>query len=236
MSLIIGKRQNQMVNLFLHSPVCQIPVTILTLTNKFPEAVCLQIIISNEVKTTNGNQTIIVLLGILVVCGTAFTGCVHTGTTAPRNTTVQPAPISAMTGDNVSVYYTGMLEDGTVFNSNMNETPLMFTLGNSSVIDGFRDAVTGMTVNEEKTVKIPFDKAYGPYNDELVRVVPRMGPLENKSFTVGQIVTITRKTDNAVSVVKILNVTRDTITWDENNPLAGKNLTYVIKLVAIDRK
>lgn len=225
-----------MVNLFLHSPVCQLPGTILTLTNKFPEAVCLQIIISNEVKNTNSNQTIIVLLGILIVCGIAFTGCVNTGTTAPQNTTAQPTLIRAMTGDNVSVYYTGMLEDGTVFNSNMNETPLMFTLGNSSVIDGFRDAVTGMTVNEEKTVIIPYDKAYGPYNDELVRLVPRMGPLENKSFTVGQIVTITRKTDNAVSVVKILNVTRDTITWDENHPLAGKNLTYVIKLVAIDRK
>jgi peptidylprolyl isomerase len=185
--------------------------------------------------TMNSNQAIGVLLAILIACGAACTGCVTTDTPAPQNATAQPAPISAMTGDNVSVYYTGMLEDGTVFNSNMNETPLAFTLGDPSVIDGFRDAVTGMTVNEEKTVKIPYDKAYGPYNDELVRLVPRMGPLENKSFTVGQIVTITRKTDNAVSVVKILNVTRDTITWDENHPLAGKNLTYVIRLVAIDR-
>jgi len=194
----------------------------------------------NEVMTMNRNQTIIILMGILVICGTAFTGCVNTGnTTAPSslNTTARPAQLTAMTGDNVSVYFTGMTEDGAVFNSNMNDTtPLTFTLGNSSVIDGFRDAVIGMGVNEEKTVQIPFDKAYGPYNDELVRVVPRMGPLENKSFTVGQYVTITRKTDNAVSVVKILNVTRDTITWDENNPLAGKNLTYVIKLTAIDRK
>jgi peptidylprolyl isomerase len=130
-----------------------------------------------------------------------------------------------------------MTEDGAVFNSNMNDTtPLTFTLGNSSVIDGFSDAVIGMGLNEEKTVHIPYDRAYGPYNEELVRVVPRMGALENKSFTVGQYVTITRKTDNAVSVVKILNVTRDTITWDENNPFAGKNLTYVIKLTAIDRE
>jgi peptidylprolyl isomerase len=181
---------------------------------------------------------IIIILGILAICGTVFSGCVNTGNTAapsPQGTPAQPGQITAMTGDNVSVYYTGMLDDGTVFNSNMNGTPLIFTLGNSSVIDGFSDAVTGMAVNEEKTVHIPYDKAYGPYNEELVRVVPRMGPLENKTFTVGQYVTITRKTDNAVSVVKILNVTRDTVTWDENNPLAGKNLTYVIKLAAIDR-
>ncbi len=138
-------------------------------------------------------------------------------------------------GDTVSVYYSGMLENGTVFGSNMNGTPLTFTLGNASVIDGFRDAVTGMTINEEKTVTIPYDKAYGPYNPELVRVVPRVGPLENKSFTAGQKITITRKTDNAVIVVKILNVTRDSLTWDENNPLAGQNLTYRIKLVTISK-
>jgi peptidylprolyl isomerase len=128
-----------------------------------------------------------------------------------------------------------MLENGTVFNSNVNGTALTFILGNASVIEGFREAVTGMMVNEEKTVTIPFDKAYGPYNPELVRVVPRVGPLENASFTAGQKITITRRTDNAVIVVKILNVTRESLTWDENNPLAGQNLTYRIKLVTISK-
>jgi peptidylprolyl isomerase len=128
-----------------------------------------------------------------------------------------------------------MLENGTVFNSNVNGTPLTFILGNASVIEGFRDAVTGMMVNEEKTVTIPYDKAYGPYNSSLVRVVPRMGTLGNKTFIVGQTYTIRRTSDNALSVVKILNVTRDTVTWDENNLLAGQNLTYRIKLVSIDK-
>lgn len=187
----------------------------------------------------NGKQTIIGLLGILIICGTMFTGCVNTGSTtppSPQNVTTQPARIIAMTGDNVSVYYTGMSDDGTVLDSNMNTTPLTLMLGNTSIIDGFGDAIIGMAVNEEKTVTIPFEKAYGPYRNELVRVVPRIGPLGNRSFTVGQYVTITRKTDKAVSLVKILNVTRDTVTWDENNPLAGKNVTYIIRLVTIERK
>ncbi len=193
----------------------------------------------NEGIHMNGKQTIIILVGILILCGTAFSGCISSSNTtpaSPQNVTSQPSRTVAMTGDIVSVYYTGMLEDGTVFNSNVNETPLTFTVGNASVIDGIRDAVIGMAEGDEKTVTIPFDKAYGPYRSELIRLVPRMGPLENKTFTVGQYITITRKTDNAVSVVKILNVTRDTVTWDENNPLAGKNLTYVIKLVTLDKK
>jgi peptidylprolyl isomerase len=178
-----------------------------------------------------------ILLGILMICGAAFTGCL-TGSPvsqSPDNSTTRQPQGGAIPGDIVSVYYTGMLENGTVFNSNKNNTPLTFTLGNASVIEGFREAVTGMTINEEKTVTIPYSKAYGPYNTSLIRVVPRMGPLENKTFTVGQSYTIRRTSDNAVSVVKILNVTRDTVTWDENNPLAGQNLTYWIKLVSIDK-
>jgi peptidylprolyl isomerase len=176
-----------------------------------------------------------VVWGILIICGAVLSGCVtgDPATPSPQNETVQQVKSGAAPGDEVSVYYSGMLENGTVFSSNMNGTPLTFTLGNASVIDGFRDAVIGMTINEEKTVTIPYDKAYGPYDPELVRVVPRVGPLENASFTAGQKMTITRKTDNAVIVVKILNVTRDSLTWDENNPLAGQNLTYRIKLVTL---
>jgi peptidylprolyl isomerase len=185
----------------------------------------------------NSNQTTGLLLGILILSGVFFAGCTtgNPATPSPQNTTVQQVRSGAALGDTVSVYYSGMLENGTVFSSKVNGSPLTFTLGNASVIEGFRDAVIGMTASEEKTVTIPFDKAYGPYDPELVRVVPRVGPLENKSFVAGQKITITRKTDNAVIVVKILNVTRDSLTWDENNPLAGQNLTYRIKLVTISK-
>jgi peptidylprolyl isomerase len=188
-----------------------------------------------KVISMNSNQTTGLLLGILILSGAFSTGCItgNPATPSPQNTSGQQPPVGAIMGDIVSVYYTGMVENGTVFNSNVNGTPLTFVLGNASVIEGFRDAVIGMRVNEEKTVTIPYDNAYGPYNSSLVRVVPRMGALENKTFIIGQTYTIRRTTDNAVSMVKILNVTRDTITWDENNPLAGQNLTYRIKLVSI---
>jgi peptidylprolyl isomerase len=164
---------------------------------------------------------------------------VNTGgntTTLGQKTPAQTAQDTAMTGDSLSVYYTGMFANGTVFDTNKNDKPLTFTLGNSSIIKGFQDAVTGMAVNEEKTVTIPYGQAYGPYRPELVRVVPRIGPIANKTFTNGQFFAITRKSDQAVSVVRILNVTPDMVTWDENNPLAGQNLTYVIKLVSINKK
>ena len=52
----------------------------------------------------------------------------------------------------------------------------------------------------------------------------------------GQYYSIRRTTDGAVSMIKIINVTTTTVTWDENHELAGKNLTFTLRLVSIDRK
>ena len=42
-------------------------------------------------------------------------------------------PSVARTGDVVAVYYSGTLDDGTVFDSNLNASPLSFTLGGGMV-------------------------------------------------------------------------------------------------------
>jgi FKBP-type peptidyl-prolyl cis-trans isomerase 2 len=133
----------------------------------------------------------------------------------------------ATKGENVSVYYTSMFGNGTVIDSNANGTPFEFTLGNASdIFPGFQDAIVGMTLNQSKTVTIPV---------AVVRTVNRTGPIANVTFVEGQLYTIHRKTDNAISVVKILNVTPTTVTWDENGLLAGQNLTFTIRLVGITK-
>jgi peptidylprolyl isomerase len=145
-------------------------------------------------------------------------------------------PFVAKTGDTVTVYYTGTLDDGSVFDTNVNATPLAFTLGKGMVIPGFEEAVSGMAANDEKTVKIPADKAYGSYNSSLVHVLNRSVLPANMTPVVGQLLTVRRTTDGSASVVKIINVTPSTITWDANNALVGRNLTFSIRLVAINKK
>ncbi len=144
-------------------------------------------------------------------------------------------PVVAMKGDNVSVYYTLMYENGTVIDTNMNGTPQALTVGSTDIIPGFSNAIVGMGLNQKKTVIIPYDQAYGPYRSDLVRVVNRTGQIANMTFTVGQYLTIHRKTDNAISVIRILNVTPSTVTWDENSPLAGQNLTFTIQIVSLNK-
>ena len=144
-------------------------------------------------------------------------------------------PNGAKSGDMVTVEYTGSLPDGTVFDTNVNATPLTFIIGQGRVIKGLEEGVTGMAQGEAKTVRIPVDKAYGPYNDALVHVVNRSTLPANITPEVGKVLKVTRQPDGAFALVKIINVTPSTITWDENHELAGKDLVYTIRLIEIQK-
>ena len=69
--------------------------------------------------------------------------------------------------DNVKVHYLGTFENGEVFDGSVDEQknpvrePLAFTAGVGQMIPGFDKAVLGMALNEEKTVTIPPEEAYG---------------------------------------------------------------------------
>jgi len=142
-------------------------------------------------------------------------------------------PAVAKTGDSVAVLYIGTLENGTVFDSNVNSTPLTFTIGAHTVIPGFEDAVIGMGKDQVKTVHIPVDKAYGFYNDKLVRAVNRSLFRSDSPPQPGMYYTVTDPADGSAHIVKVLNVTTDTVTIDQNHILAGQNLTFMIRVVGI---
>lgn len=139
-------------------------------------------------------------------------------------------PSGAKSGDTVMVYYTGSYENGTVFDSNLDRDPLIFTIGNKTVIPGLEEAVIGMSVNATKTVRIPVDKAYGPHLDSLVLVVNRSTLPKDIEPVVGRYYTVERNEDGAIARVRIVNITNDTVTLDQNHVLAGENLIFTIRL------
>jgi FKBP-type peptidyl-prolyl cis-trans isomerase len=69
----------------------------------------------------------------------------------------------AKAGDNVSVLYTGKLQDGTEFDSSAKHgnEPIDFILGKSMVIKGWDEGLQGMQVGEKRTLVIPPTLGYG---------------------------------------------------------------------------
>jgi len=138
----------------------------------------------------------------------------------------------AKKGDSVKIHYTGTLADGTVFDSSAGRDPLGFTLGSGQVIAGFDEAVLGMAVGDKKTVTIPSHKAYGEKNEELVIEVPRSQVPPDLNPEVDQKLQMGGPNGELV-VVTVVAVNDEVVVLDANPPLAGKDLTFALELVAI---
>lgn len=144
-----------------------------------------------------------------------------------------PTKIQVKPGDKVKVHYTGKLNDGTVFDSSAGKNPLSFTVGKGQVIPGFEKGVTNLKLNEFKTIAIPAAEAYGPARKELVVELPRT-QLPAKPEPKAGMGLMLRDPQGRQLPAKITEVKTDKVVLDLNHPLAGKDLTFEVKVVGIN--
>ena len=141
--------------------------------------------------------------------------------------------MKAENGSTVKVHYKGTLEDGTVFDSSEGREPLQFTVGSGEVIPGFDVAVTGLEAGESRTTTIPADQAYGPHHPDRMIEVSREGMPPDFKPNIGDVVQLKDPQGQPLqATVKEINET--VIKFDANHPLAGKDLTFEIKVMAIN--
>lgn len=166
----------------------------------------------------------------------------------------------AKTGDTVKVHYTGTLEDGSVFDSSesspeqaedhscgcgsgkevnvgcgcgsQSTEPMEFVIGAGQLIPKFEAAVIGLEPGESVTVSIPADDAYGQRAEEMVAVIERSEiPADIRPEPGHQMEVILE--DGSPLPVLVTEVTDTSITLDGNHPLAGRDLTFAIRLIEI---
>ena len=138
----------------------------------------------------------------------------------------------AQNGDTVKVHYSGRLGTGVIFDTSEGAEPLEFKIGEGTLIQGFEEAVMGMSPGESKTVEIPPEKGYGLYREDKVFQMDRKDLPEDIVPAEGM--TLEVCASNGVSVpVQITEMLGETITLDANHPLCEQTLIFDIKLLEI---
>src|SRR3989338_1484698 len=143
----------------------------------------------------------------------------------------------------VDVEYEGRTDDNKLFDTS-NEAlakkegvyqeerkyePLHATLGQGMLIKGFEEALIGMEESQEKTVKISSSEAYGERKEELIKTFPK-DTERDKELKEGMVVIVNvQERQIPAQVIEV----SDNITLDFNHPLAGKDLTFKLKVIKI---
>ncbi len=143
----------------------------------------------------------------------------------------QPSAV-ASAGDTVQVDYKGYLDDGEVFDSSIEKgKPLEFVIGGGRMIPGFDAAVVGMTVGENKTVRLFPEEAYGERDENNVLIFNKSEFPENFTFEIGQLVPL--QSYQGVIELPIIAINESDVIIDTNHHLAGKTLNFDIELISI---
>ncbi len=134
----------------------------------------------------------------------------------------------AKKGDRVAVDYVATLHDGTVIDQP--EAPVELLLGKKGLLPDFEQALVGMEPGQSKRILIPSKRAFGDRRDDMLLVIdPDQLPLD---IQVGQKLRLSRKKSRPV-IVQVAEITDTSVILDANHPLAGQDLIYEIRLVAI---
>jgi peptidylprolyl isomerase len=135
-------------------------------------------------------------------------------------------------GDRVKFNYALKLKDGKVFETNLGSAPLELTVGKGKAIKGLESGLLGMSPGQTKTVVVKPAEGYGQKDPGLLWTLPAAELPAGTAAAIDTEVAFARADGTRVEG-RITKIEGETVTVDGNHPLAGRNLTFEIKLVSI---
>jgi FKBP-type peptidyl-prolyl cis-trans isomerase 2 len=139
--------------------------------------------------------------------------------------------------DKVTITFVGKLENGAIFLTVTEEEPTIITIGNSDIPPTLERALIGMSVGEQKIVRIEPDEGYGPRRKDLLQTLNRNTFNAKMIPQVGMILSLKVEKEGHEHQVPatIVEINNDTLVVDYNHPLAGHNLIYNLTVLAIEK-
>ena len=136
-------------------------------------------------------------------------------------------------GKKCKVHYTGTFNSGEKFDSSYDRgEPLEFVCGAGMMIKGFDEAVKNMNIGEIVDVHLMPEEAYGMPDPANIITVAFEDMPGSENLEIGNQVYLTTPYGQQFPV-KVVDKDKETITFDANHEMAGKELNFEIELVEV---
>lgn len=131
----------------------------------------------------------------------------------------------------VKIEYTVKTEEGVLVDTSEGNEPLAYLHGHKNIIPGLETALVGKAVEDELSVTVAPDEAYGDRHDELVKDVPMEAFQGVEKVEPGM--QFNAESPQGPQLITVTKVEGDTVTVDGNHPLAGVTLNFDVKVIEV---
>lgn len=131
----------------------------------------------------------------------------------------------------VSMEYT-LTVDGEVLDSSKDAGPLQFLAGYDNIVTGLEREMIGMKIGESKDVVVSPEDGYGEFDEEAFMDVPRTEFPADMELEEGMELHVSDEDGNQ-QMAFIESFDDDSVRLDFNHPLAGAELHFNVKVVAL---
>jgi len=139
--------------------------------------------------------------------------------------------------DFIEIEFTGKIKGGEIFDSTIKDDieksglktsakPFIFSLGQGMFLKGIDDFLIGKEIGKQYNIELDAEHAFGKRETDLVKLIPlnifrqhKLNPVPGVMFNFDG------------RLAKVLSVSGGRVRVDFNNPLAGKDVEYKIKVL-----
>ena len=166
--------------------------------------------------------------------------------TGNKQDTAQKEPVVA-SGKTITFDYAAGFDNGTIFDTSFEDAakkadiydqnrsyrPIIIVYGKDRLVPGYEETLLGMKIGSIKNVRLPPEKAYGPYIVNSTLVVPRNKIKEQGELKIGSVITLVSPQGQKLrSYIKKLG--DENVTVDLNHPLAGEYIQFSVVVRGIE--
>jgi len=155
----------------------------------------------------------------------------------PDNRTANDSVTRVADGARVTLHFSLSLPDGQVIDSNFEQQPATFVVGDGNLLPGFETALNGLAAGDSIDVLLPAEQAFGAVNPENVQSLPRQqfaGLLANTTDPVepGTVLAFTDAGGNDIPGV-VREIGELMLVIDFNHPLAGRDIVFKAQIISV---